>query len=125
MKYFILCVLIILSLTSSFKLKKFPISQKSVHENSVKEQFSALIKATASSLVMMPLTASAAVDSTPVVVPLVISVLTIVPFVLYQQALKPKPRTIKQIELDENLRPKDKKLQSGKIGQAVAEKRKK
>ena len=49
-------------------------------------------------------------DATPVLVPLVISVLTIVPFVLYQQALKPKPRTVKQIELDpETLKPLNKK----------------
>ena len=48
-------------------------------------------------------------DATPVLVPLVISVLTIVPFILYQQALKPKPRTVQQIELDpETLKPKKK-----------------
>lgn len=64
------------------------------------------------------------VNSTPVLIPLVISVLTIVPFVLYQQALKPKPRTVKQIELDENLRPKDRSLSSGKTGQATAQKKK-
>eukprot|EP01036_Dinobryon_divergens_P029238 gene29238-38306_t len=57
------------------------------------------------------------------VYPLAISFLTIVPFLIYQQALKPKPRTVKQIELDENLRPKE-KPSAGKIGDAKAGKRK-
>jgi len=59
-----------------------------------------------------------------VLIPIAISLLTIVPFLYYQQALKPKPRTVKQIELDENLRPKDKKLNSGKATDAVAQKKK-
>ena len=63
-------------------------------------------------------------DQAAFVTPLAISVFTLVPFLIYQQALKPKPRTIKQIELDEQLRPKDKKLTSGKTGSAQAGKKK-
>lgn len=40
-----------------------------------------------------------------------------------RRALKPKPRTVKQIELDENLRPKE-KPSAGKVGDAKAGKRK-
>ena len=47
--------------------------------------------------------------------PLIISFATIIPFVAYQQALKPKPRTVKQIELDKNLRPKDKSVNVGGV----------
>jgi hypothetical protein len=55
--------------------------------------------------------------------PIAISVLTMVPFLYYQQALKPKARTIKQIELDENLRPVDKKMRSaGKEAEARVKK---
>ena len=63
-------------------------------------------------------------DATPVLVPLVISFLTVVPFYFYSQALKPKPRTVQQIELDENLRPKDRSLAKGKSGEATAQKKK-
>ena len=44
-------------------------------------------------------------DQSAFVVPLAVSFFTMVPFLYYQQALKPKERTVKQIELDENLRP--------------------
>ena len=67
---------------------------------------------------VLPTVASAGIDSSPVVVPIVISFLTIVPFVFYAQALKPKERTVKQVELDENLRPVDKKLKKGRTGEA-------
>ena len=63
------------------------------------------------------------IDSSPVLIPLVISALTIIPFYFYSQALKPKPRTVQQIELDANLRPKDKKLNQGKVTQATAAKK--
>ena len=63
-------------------------------------------------------------DQAAFVTPLAISIFTMVPFLIYQQALKPKPRTIKQIELDAQLRPKDKKLTSGKTGSAQAGKKK-
>ena len=63
-------------------------------------------------------------DTSAFATPLVISFLTLVPFLIYQNALKPKPRTVKQIELDENLRPVDKKLTSGKEGVAKASKKK-
>ena len=64
-------------------------------------------------------------DQNAFVFPLAISIFTMVPFLIYQQALKPKPRTVKQIELDEQLRPKDKKLNTGKAGQATAQGQKK
>ncbi len=41
---------------------------------------------------------------------------------LYERALKPKPRTVKQIELDENLRPKI--MSTGKETEARATKKK-
>ena len=89
------------------------------------DSLTAFIKAATATAVLIPFAASAdSVDSTPVLVPLVVSVLTIVPFIIYQQALKPKPRTIKQVELDENLRPKDKNLNKGSVGKATAGKKK-
>ncbi len=63
-------------------------------------------------------------DTSAFATPLVISFLTLIPFLIYQNALKPKPRTVKQIELDDNLRPVDKKLSSGKEGVAKAGKKK-
>lgn len=56
--------------------------------------------------------------------PLIISFATMIPFVAYLQALKPKPRTVKQIELDSLLRPKDKTLMTGKTGEARTSKKK-
>lgn len=41
-------------------------------------------------------------SQTAVAVPIVISFLTIIPFIYYAQALKPKERTIRQIEVDPN-----------------------
>ena len=64
-------------------------------------------------------------DQAAFVTPLAISIFTMVPFLFYQQALRPKERTVKQIELDEQLRPKDKKLSSGKAGSAKAQGKKK
>lgn len=59
-----------------------------------------------------------------VAIPLLISVLVMGPFLYYQQALKPKERTVKQIELDGDLKPiKDKS--SGQTGVAKAMKKKK
>jgi len=58
-------------------------------------------------------------------VPLAISFLTMVPFLYYQQALKPKERTIKQIEVDPVTRkPLDKSaISKGDVGQAQAKKK--
>jgi len=57
-------------------------------------------------------------------IPLVISVLVIFPFIYYANQLKPKERTVKQIELDQNLKPiKDKS--TGGIGAAKATKKSK
>ena len=78
-----------------------------------------------SSLVNKSRSTTSLKDQNAFVIPLGISLFTIVPFVIYQQALKPKPRTVKQIELDEQLRPKDKKLNTGKAGQATAQGQKK
>lgn len=64
-------------------------------------------------------------DTSAFATPLIVSFLTLIPFLIYQNALKPKPRTVKQIELDESLRPVDKKLSSGKAGAAKAGKEKK
>lgn len=61
-------------------------------------------------------------DQNAFVVPLAVSLFTMVPFLYYQQALKPKPRTVQQIELDENLKPvKGKSV--GAAGQAKAGKK--
>ena len=61
-------------------------------------------------------------------IPLLVSLLIMVPFLYYQQALKPKERSVKQIELDDNLRAKDSKglfgKTLGKTGEARAGKRK-
>ena len=57
-------------------------------------------------------------------IPLLISVLIMVPFLYYQQALKPKERTVKQIELDDNLREKDGGNRFGRTSEARAGKRK-
>ena len=57
-----------------------------------------------------------------VAIPLVISVAVIFPFIYYANQLKPKERTVKQIELDKNLKPiKDKS--TGGIGAAKATKK--
>eukprot|EP00600_Ochromonadales_sp_CCMP1393_P000011 CAMPEP_0174977778 /NCGR_PEP_ID=MMETSP0004_2-20121128/13798_1 /TAXON_ID=420556 /ORGANISM="Ochromonas sp., Strain CCMP1393" /LENGTH=80 /DNA_ID=CAMNT_0016228999 /DNA_START=100 /DNA_END=342 /DNA_ORIENTATION=- len=54
--------------------------------------------------------AAAHADGTSFVAfPIVISILTMVPFIYYTQALKPKERTVKQIELDEYNREVKKK----------------
>ena len=58
-------------------------------------------------------------------IPLLISLLIMVPFLYYQQALKPKERKVKQIELDDNLKAKDGSARKfGKAGEARAGKRK-
>ena len=84
-----------------------------------------VLKTSSVAAALYPTVAFAGIDSSPVVVPLVISALTIIPFVFYAQALKPKERTVKQIELDENLRPVDKNLKKGKTGEARAGSKKK
>jgi len=63
-------------------------------------------------------------SQTAVFIPILISFLTIGPFLYYQQALKPKERTVKQIELDRNLRVKDKSVNMGGAKEARAEKKK-
>eukprot|EP01040_Poterioochromonas_malhamensis_P001376 gene1376-1457_t len=64
-------------------------------------------------------------NTNPFIYPLVISVLTMVPFLWYQQQLAPKPRVAKQIELDENLRPVNKaEISAGREGTARAAKKK-
>ena len=56
-------------------------------------------------------------------IPLAISVLVMFPFLYYANALKPKERSVKQIELEEQLRPK-KGGSSGPVGQARVGKKK-
>jgi hypothetical protein len=57
-------------------------------------------------------------------IPILISVLIMVPFLYYQQALRPKERSAKQIELDSNLKAKDKSnMSSGRAGEARAGKK--
>lgn len=63
-------------------------------------------------------------SQTAVFIPILISFLTIGPFLYYQQALKPKERTVKQIELDRNLRAKDKSVNQGGTKEARAGKKK-
>jgi hypothetical protein len=58
-----------------------------------------------------------------VAIPLAISILVMFPFLYYANALKPKERSVKQIELDEQLRPK-KGGSSGPVGQARVGKKK-
>jgi hypothetical protein len=59
-------------------------------------------------------------------IPLIISFLTIFPFLYYSQALKPKERTVKQIEIDPiTLKPIDKAFESkGNVDKAQAKKKK-
>ena len=124
---FLVIVLIILSINAySFKItssvKPFNVNSFTMKSDLFKS--SNLLKNSPLALLIPSAALAEGVDSTPVLIPIVISLLTIVPFLYYQQALKPKPRTVKQIELDENLRPKDKKLNSGKASDAVAQKKK-
>ena len=89
-----------------------------------------LASATGAAAVFLPSSPAFAADAATngaVGIPLAISVLVMVPFLYYQQALRPKEekRTAKQIELDGNLKVKNKSdLSSGKAGQAKAGKRK-
>lgn len=86
--------------------------------------FSAALTASTS---LVPLAAQAVDNSgsqQAVFIPILISFLTIGPFLYYQQALKPKERTVKQIELDRNLRAKDKTVNFGTTKEARAEKKK-
>ncbi|KAJ1438778.1 hypothetical protein B484DRAFT_444388 [Ochromonadaceae sp. CCMP2298] len=62
-----------------------------------------LVKTAGAMAVMAPMAAHAD-GVNAVAFPLAISILTMVPFIYYSQQLKPKVRTVKQIELDENLR---------------------
>lgn len=62
-------------------------------------------------------------DQNVFVVPLAVSLFTMVPFLYYQQALKPKARTVQQIELDENLKPLKGNKSVGASGQAKAGKK--
>ena len=72
-------------------------------------------------------TSAMAADSSAmgaVSIPILISVLIMVPFLYYQQALRPKERSAKQIELDSNLKAKDKSnMSSGRAGEARAGKK--
>lgn len=63
-------------------------------------------------------------DQNSFLIPLVISVLTMVPFLYYSQALKPKERTVKQIEIDpKTLKAVNSKDSTGSTGQARASKK--
>jgi hypothetical protein len=77
------------------------------------------------SAAMIPATAHADSSSAAgaVGIPLAISILVMFPFLYYANALKPKERSVKQIELDEQLRPK-KGGSSGPVGQARVGKKK-
>jgi len=57
--------------------------------------------------------------------PIIISFLTLIPFLYYTQALKPKERTVKQIQVDsDTLKPIDKKdAGKGSTSQAKAAKK--
>lgn len=69
--------------------------------------------ASVASIALAPTQAALADGTMAVAVPVAISIFTMVPFLYYQQALKPKERTVKQIELNENLQAKNKKDRSG------------
>lgn len=71
-------------------------------------------------------TVSFAADANSVIAPLVVSVLTLIPFLYYSEALKPKQRTVQQIQLDPKTgKPLQKSLSSdGKPDQARATKKK-
>lgn len=73
-----------------------------------------------------PLAAHAEVSSSAlgaVSIPLLISILVMGPFLYYSNQLKPKERTVRQIELDENLKATGKDKSSGSVGQAKATKK--
>lgn len=108
--FFFTIILLILIVSNSFSLNKINSIRKTNNVNSNNN----IIKRTRSEGVVLK-------DQNAFAFPLVVSIVTLVPFVIYQQALKPKARTVKQIELDEQLRPKDKKVNVGKAGQAKAE----
>ena len=107
----ILClciILLIVKLNDSFKL----------NQNSIIRKNNKFIN---NDVIGKRLTSTSLKDQNAFVFPLAVSIFTMVPFLIYQQALKPKERTVKQIELDSQLRPKDRKVNSGKAGQATAQ----
>ena len=120
---------VILSVCSSFGMKTFKtrvvggLPKLSTSGGDVFRQ-SALIGA----LTTIPTQSASAAEGSAVgavSIPLLISILIMVPFLYYQQALKPKERTVKQIELDDNLRAKDGSARNfGRAGEARAGKRK-
>jgi hypothetical protein len=122
----LLVITLLISTAYGLKVK----SSMNLHPNailkSIKYENMHVTSALATSSLMIPSIANAAdaSGSTAVAIPIVISILTIFPFLYYSQQLKPKARTVKQIELDENLKAKDKKLATGKEGVAKATKRK-
>eukprot|EP01039_Chlorochromonas_danica_P004661 gene4661-5105_t len=89
------------------------------------QQSSTMGKALVATTLLTPSIALADDTQNMVIFPLVIAALTMVPYFIYQQALKPKPRKVKQIELDEYLRPiEDSATSKGRESEARAAKRK-
>jgi hypothetical protein len=83
--------------------------------------------ATALSILSLPTENAYALDggaAGAVGVPLAISIVVMVPFIYYANALAPKERDIKQIEVDGQLREKGKRFKTGKEGVAKAGKKK-
>ena len=109
-KTYLLCLIFaIIALNSAYKpnlVKKMNNINSIVMKKVPKEMMTTMVGTS----VMLPSIANAADGSTLAAfsTPLIVSFLTIVPFLYYTQALKPKERKVQQIELDENLREKKK-----------------
>ena len=94
---FLVLVLIILSINAnSFRITS-PVKPFNVNSFTMKSDLfksSNLLKNSPLALLIPSAALAEGVDSAPVLIPIAISLLTIVPFLYYQQALKPKPRTV-------------------------------
>ena len=126
--FLVICVifcLLFLQFGGAWKPASF---KKVVGSASTKKPFdSALIRPGVLMGALAVPTSAMAADSSAmgaVSIPILISVLIMVPFLYYQQALRPKERSAKQIELDSNLKAKDKSnVSSGRAGEARAGKK--
>lgn len=108
---YLLCLIFaIIALSSAYKPnlpKKVNNVNSIIMKNVPKKMMTTMV---GTSVMLTPAIANAADGGTLAAfsTPLIVSFLTIVPFVYYTQALKPKERKVQQIELDENLREKKK-----------------
>jgi hypothetical protein len=119
MLYFTAILLFLAVSALAFKpnsMKRAVLSPFSVGEES---NLNFLKVASIASIAVSP-TQSAVADGTmAVAVPVAISIFTMVPFLYYQQALKPKERTVKQIELNDQLQAKNKSDRGGMFGKST------